>query len=156
MTIEGILAAITEAGLVPRGALRLEERERLGELASIRTIALAGFAGRDGWDAFAKSPEAADGAAHPLDRWSERVIGRLARELGAKALFPFGGPPFWPFQQWARRAEPVHPSPIGLLIHPRYGLWHSTAARSAFARRSPCPNRPQSRVRANPAPAAGA
>ncbi|MGB3582460.1 MAG: ferredoxin, partial [Roseiarcus sp.] len=45
--------------------------------------------------------------------------------LGALALFPFGGPPFWPFQQWARRSEPVHPSPIGLLIHPRYGLWHS-------------------------------
>jgi hypothetical protein len=104
MTIEGILAAITEAGLVPRGALRLEERERLGELANIRTVALAGFAGRDGWDAFAKSPEAADGAAHPLDRWSQRVIEALARELGAKALFPFGGAPFWPFQQWARRA----------------------------------------------------
>ncbi len=62
---------------------------------------------------------------HPLDRWSRRLIEGLAGELGAKALFPFGDPPFWPFQQWARRAEPVHPSPIGLLIHPRYGLWHS-------------------------------
>ena len=53
------------------------------------------------------------------------MIEALARDLGALALFPFGGPPFWPFQQWARRSEPVHPSPIGLLIHPRYGLWHS-------------------------------
>ena len=91
MTIAAVFGAITQAGLVPRGALRLEERERLGALAEIRTISLAGFVGRGGWDALAKSPEAADGAAHPLDRWSERVIGRLARELGAKALFPFGG-----------------------------------------------------------------
>jgi hypothetical protein len=124
-SVEAILSAIRRTGLVPRGAFGLEERERLGELANIRTIALAGMAGRDGWDAFTESPEAADGADHPLDRWSQRVIEALARELGAKALFPFGGPPFWPFQQWARRAEPVHPSPIGLLIHPRYGLWHS-------------------------------
>ena len=26
--------------------------------------------------------------------------------------------------RWARRAEPVHTSPINLLIHPDYGLWH--------------------------------
>jgi ferredoxin len=125
MTIEAVSSAIARAGLVPRGAMRLERSERDGELADLRTLVLAGMAGRDGWDAFAQSPEAADGFNHPLDRWSRRVIETVARELGAKAFFPFGGPPFWPFQQWARRAESVHGSPIGLLIHPRYGLWHS-------------------------------
>jgi ferredoxin len=120
-----VFTAVERAGLVPRGAFRLGKSEQDGELAGLRTLVLAGMAGRDGWSAFAASPEAADGAEHPLDRWSRRVIETVARELGAKALFPFGGPPFWPFQQWARRAEPVHPSPIGLLIHPRYGLWHS-------------------------------
>jgi ferredoxin len=120
-----ILSAIRQSGLVPRGALQLEDVERRGALAAIRTIVLAGFAGREGWDAFAASPEASDGADHPLDRWSRRVIEALARDLGATPLFPFGGAPFWPFQQWAQRAEPVHPSPIGVLIHPRYGLWHS-------------------------------
>jgi hypothetical protein len=123
--LETVLAAIEGAGLVARGALRLSDSERTGALADVRTIVLAGFVGRNGWDAFAASAEARDGADHPLDRWSLRVIGALARELDAKALFRFGGPPFWPFQQWARRAEPVHPSPIGLLIHPTYGLWHS-------------------------------
>jgi hypothetical protein len=122
---ETVFAAIAQAGLVPRGAFGLEDSERIGALADLRTIVLAGVAGRDGWNAFAVSPEARDGLADPLDRWSRRVIEALARELGGKALFPFGGPPFWPFQQWARRAEPVHPSPIGILIHPRYGLWHS-------------------------------
>ena len=62
---------------------------------------------------------------HPLDRWSRRVIKALARELGGKALFPFDGPPFLPFQRWAQQAESVYSSPIGLLIHPYYGLWHS-------------------------------
>jgi len=120
-----VLSAITQTVLVPRGAFLLSDEDRRGVLADVRAIVLAGMAGRDGWSAFAASPEAADGADHPLDRWSRRVIDALARDLGALALFPFGGPPFWPFQQWARRSEPVHPSPIGLLIHPRYGLWHS-------------------------------
>jgi hypothetical protein len=123
--IETVFSAIERTGLVPRGALVLMDGERGGSLADIRTIVLAGMAGRDGWSAFAASTEARDGLDDPLDRWSRRVIEAVARELGAKALFPFGGPPFWPFQQWARRAEPVHPSPIGILIHPRYGLWHS-------------------------------
>jgi ferredoxin len=125
MMIETVLTAVAQAGLVPRGAMRLGDSERDGELADVRTLVLTGLAGREGWIAFAASPEARDGVDHPLDRWSQRVIEALAGEHGAKAFFPFGGPPFWPFQQWARRAEPVHPSPIGLLIHPRYGLWHS-------------------------------
>jgi ferredoxin len=105
--------------------MRLKDSERDGELADLRTIVLAGMAGREGWGAFAGSPEACDGAEHPLDRWSQRVIEALAHELGAKAIFPFCWPPFWPFQQWAQRAEPVHPSPTGVLIHPLHGLWHS-------------------------------
>jgi hypothetical protein len=120
-----ILAAIEQTGLVPRGAMRLDASDRRGALADIRAIVLAGMAGRQGWGAFAASAEAGEGMDDPLDRWSRRVIEALARDLGATAFFPFGGPPFWPFQQWARRSEPVHPSPIGLLIHPRYGLWHS-------------------------------
>ena len=123
--VEAVLAAIRRTGLVPRGALLLEESERAGELADIRTIVLAGMAGREGWDAFAASPEASDGLDNPLDRWSRRVMEALARELGAMALFPFGGPPFLPFQRWAQRAESVHSSPVGLLIHSYYGLWHA-------------------------------
>ena len=30
------------------------------------------------------------------------MIGRLACAIGAKALFPFGGPPWHPFYAWAR------------------------------------------------------
>jgi hypothetical protein len=123
--VDIVFAAIRRTGLVPRGALALTDSERAGELADLRTIVLAGMVGCEGWDAFAASPEASDGLADPLDRWSRRVMEGLAAELGGKALFPFGGPPFLPFQRWAQHAEPVHASPIGLLIHPHYGLWHS-------------------------------
>ena len=133
MPIESVLSAVERSGLVPRGAMRVENAERIGALADVRTIVLIGMAGRSGWDAFAASAEAHDGLDHPLDRFSRRVIGTLAQNLGAAALYPFGGPPYWPFQQWAQRCEPVHPSPLGLLIHPRYGLWHSYRGALGFA-----------------------
>ena len=52
--LETVLAAIEGAGLVARGALRLSDSERTGALADVRTIVLAGFVGRNGWDAFAR------------------------------------------------------------------------------------------------------
>ena len=130
--VQTVFTAIRKTGLFPRGALLLEESERVGELANMRMVVLAGMVGREGWDTFAASPEASDGLGDPLDRWSRRLIESLARELGGKALFPFGGPPFLPFQRWAQRAEPVHSSPIGLLIHPYYGLWHSSRGALGF------------------------
>jgi ferredoxin len=124
--------AIRRVGLVPRGGLRLVEAERTAGLENVATIVLIGVAGREGWAAFAETPERRDGAADPLDRWSRRVIDRLAVLCGGRALYPFGGPPYWPFQQWATRAEPVAPSPLGLLVHPEYGLWHSYRGALAF------------------------
>ena len=63
-----------------------------------------------------------DGAPDPIDRWSRRVIGQLACDIGAKALFPFGGPPYHPFYQWALRTGRVWDSPVRLLIHASQGL----------------------------------
>jgi hypothetical protein len=56
---------------------------------------------------------------HPLNGWIRDILTPLSREVRADIVFDFDGPPWWPFQQWAMRAEPVHPSPLGLLIHPR-------------------------------------
>jgi hypothetical protein len=80
--------------------------------------------------------QAADwGAADPLDRWSRQVIGRLACDLGGKALFPFGGPPHHPFHAWALRSGRIWESPVRLLVHDRQGLWVSF--RGALALRQP-------------------
>jgi hypothetical protein len=115
-------------GLAVRGAFHPQPAE-LGAMAGAvnpGTLVLLGFTGGAQWSVFQESSEAQDGLPHPLDRWSRRVIGALARELGAADFYPNGSPaPPLPFQRLARRCEPVHPSPIGLLIHEKYGLWHA-------------------------------
>jgi ferredoxin len=131
--------AIRDAGLVPRGAFRLAQADRTGGLENVATIVLIGATGQQGWSAFTESPERRDGAPDPLDRWSRRVIDRLVALCGGRALYPFGGPPYWPFQQWAMRAEPVAPSPLGLLIHAEFGLWHSYRGALAFEEAFPIP-----------------
>ncbi|MGD9917188.1 MAG: ferredoxin [Paenirhodobacter sp.] len=77
------------------------------------------------WAHVTAAPEFADGAPDPLDRWSERVIGRIAAEQGARALFPFGGPPHQPFFAWALRSGQAVSSPVRLMAHARMGLWAS-------------------------------
>ena len=41
------------------------------------------------WDHFKKSPEANDGQSHGMDRWSERVLGKIAQTLEGEVFFPF-------------------------------------------------------------------
>ncbi|THD47816.1 MAG: hypothetical protein E7774_03950 [Bradyrhizobium sp.] len=125
-----------------QGGFALDAEESRGDLAGVATIALIGLGGENGWVAFANSPEATDGEADPLDRWSLRVVGALAEDLGARPLYPFGGPPHWPFQRWALRAEDLFISPLGLLIHPVYGLWRGYRGALAFAEPIAVPPRP--------------
>jgi hypothetical protein len=128
-----IAGVAKEIGLASRGGFRLAEEERVGALAGASTLLLFGFVGAAQWPVFAASREAQDGRRHPLDRWSRRVLTSLGTQFAAKPLFPFEGPPYWPFQAWARRAESVFPSPLGMLIHSEYGLSHSYRGALAFA-----------------------
>jgi hypothetical protein len=129
-------------GLALRGGFHPEAADgvpALGDGRAPGTVLLVGNIGSSLWPAFSRAPEFADGAAHPLDRWTRRVLERIAATLGATALFPFGDPPYLPFQRWAMRAEPVAPSPLGILIHPDYGLWHAYRGALAFAEQLPLP-----------------
>ena len=74
------------------------------------------------WATFKNTPEWLDGAPDPLDRWSARVVGGLAREFGGHALLPFGGPPHHPFYAWALRSGRAFASPVTLLLHDGAGL----------------------------------
>jgi hypothetical protein len=60
----------------------------------------------------------------PLDTWSKEVIGAAAIAFGGQAVFP-SDQPYLPFQQWIIAATGMKPSPLGILIHPAYGLWHA-------------------------------
>lgn len=126
-TYEELERRIGGVGLAARGGLRPEPSDGLTALEGgpVRTLILIGLTGAQQWRTFADSAEYGDGLPNPLDRWSKRIIDELAGELGARALYPFGGPPWWPFQRWARRALALHVSPLRVLIDPEFGLWHS-------------------------------
>jgi ferredoxin len=94
-------------------------------LEGVQTMLLLGPLEPGFWAHFTASDEYRDGQADPLDRWSERVISDLANAMDAQAFFPFGGPPYQPFTQWARGSGQAHVSPVGLLVHDRAGLWLS-------------------------------
>ena len=99
------ISAVTAAGLDVAGAFHTQAGD--GAPEGVGTICLLGALGDRMWEVFSGSSEAADGRHDPLDRWSRRVIGTLAADLGADALYPFGGPPYQPFQRWA---APLWPS----------------------------------------------
>lgn len=103
-----------------------------------QTLLLLGPAEPGFWAYFQAQAEW-DGAADPVDRWSRRVIGRLACELGAKALFPFGGPPYQPFFQWALRTGRFWQSPVRLLVHDSQGLMVSFRGALALKERIEVP-----------------
>lgn len=77
------------------------------------------------WHRFEQSKEFSDQNPNPLDRFSKRVIDRLAQDLGLVAAYPSDGPPYAPFIAWALAAEGVFAAPIGLLVHDEFGLWLS-------------------------------
>ncbi|HUF56918.1 MAG TPA: ferredoxin [Thermohalobaculum sp.] len=99
------------------------------------TLVLVGAAGGRMWRVFSAAPEAADGAPDPLDRWSRRVIGGIAAGIGARAIFPFDGPPWPPFVRWAARGEGSRPSPVAIPVSPTRGLWASYRGALALAER---------------------
>ena len=90
-----------------------------------RSALLVGQAGAEGWTHFLAWRDAqASPPADPLDTWSRMVIGGIARRFGARPVSP-SDRPFLPFQRWAMRAGGPKPSPLGILMHPRFGLWHA-------------------------------
>jgi ferredoxin len=114
-----IAAAFEGTGISVRGGFR----EETGE-----TIVLLGNAGPDMWAHFEAGRRQ---EPDPLDSWTRRVVDPIAAHLGARAVHP-NDRPYAPFQRWAQRAEAVHPSPLGLLIHPEHGLWHAYRAALVF------------------------
>ncbi len=137
MDFKDIEDALAGTGLIVRGGFHPsgEDRDEIpGGMETPETIILIGNAGPAMWRAFtaATTPEARSGDAHPLDGWARKILTETAGRIGARALFPFTGPPYLPFQRWALRAGGVHVSPIGPLIDPKFGLWHAYRGALAF------------------------
>ncbi len=129
VTLAGIEARLAPHRLAVTGGFAATEADDLPK--GTATLLLIGPAEPGFWAHLTAQPEWLDGRPDPVDRWSRRVIGRVACDLRAKALFPFGGPPWRPFYSWALRSGQAWESPVRLLVHERAGLW--TSYRGALA-----------------------
>lgn len=102
------------------------EQEALALFGAIHegedTIALLGPNEPGFWAHFTASPEYQNGNSDPLDRWSRRVISRLAADWGGDPVFPSDGPPYAPFLDWALQSGQAWQSPVGMLVHAHAGL----------------------------------
>ncbi|RWD61791.1 MAG: 4Fe-4S dicluster domain-containing protein [Mesorhizobium sp.] len=127
-TTDGVAAALAAHGLILRGGFHFAGDEAVpaglsGALA--KSALLVGQAGAAPWPHFQRWLEGQpQPIANPLDTWSREAIGAVAEEFGARAVSP-SDRPYLPFQQWAMRAEGLRPSPLGILMHPTFGLWHA-------------------------------
>jgi very-short-patch-repair endonuclease len=108
--------ALAQHGLLARGG--------------VGNIVLVGTAGSAFWPHFTAARR---DEPDPLDAWARRVLTDIANRFGAQLEMPCDGPPFLPFQRWAMAAEPVFASPMGVLVHPVYGLWHAYRGALVFA-----------------------
>jgi len=121
-----ILVAIRRAGFVPLGWFAPGDEDKLPDAA--RFVILIGNAGPDMFRRFARER---DPDRDLLDDWTRDVVSRLAADVGARCVFPFDRP-YPPMLTWARRGGGGHVSPLGLNIHPVYGLWHAYRAALLF------------------------
>ena len=106
-----------------------------------RGLALVGNAGPGFWRAFARSAPPSSPTA--LDDWVRATLDPLAETAGiVRIVYPFDGPPYAPIQTWAVATGTAFPSPLGLLVHRTFGLWHAYRAALVFDRPLDVPNAP--------------
>lgn len=120
--------ALHARGLIARGGFNFGASDiaPAGPTGSpAKSVLLVGQAGAGPWAHFLawREKHPAD-LADPLDTWARQVLGAVAERFDACAVSP-SDRPYLPFQQWAMRAEGLKPSPLGILMHPEYGLWHA-------------------------------
>lgn len=119
MTLERVAALAEPAGLFVMGTCHSVPDDQ--SLPQNGTLVLLGM-NNTSWSAFETSGEYQDTQAHPLDRWSKRIIGAIAQELRATPSYPSDGPPYAPFIQWALNTGRFFQSPTGMMIHDVAGL----------------------------------
>lgn len=131
---------LTDTGIFVRGGFHPHIDDQVPALPdgkSAKTVILVGNAGTELWHEFKKQADLS--VPHPLDSWVRSKIKKASRLVGAFPVLPNEGPPFVPIQEWATRAEPVFRSPIGIMIHPVFGLWHVYRAALLFSEKTDLP-----------------
>lgn len=137
MTYDVVQLAVEKNGLSILGGFHPVS----GDMAPLgcKTLLMLGPREPGYWQMLTAEPEFADALPDPIDRWSSRVIGHLAQDLKATAIFPFGGPPHAPFVSWALKTGRAWSSPVDLLVHDTCGLFLSYRGALAFEHRLALP-----------------
>lgn len=119
-----VAAAIDPTGMIARGGFVPEVGDGVQPLVDgrpVRTVVVVGNVGGAIWPRFRAERRS---VPDPLDDWTRQMLEPIAERFDAGYVHP-SDEPFVPMQRWARRADDVFESPIGLLIHPVHGLWHA-------------------------------
>lgn len=137
MTLGDVERALAPHRLAVMGAATADT---CGDLPDgVVTLVMIGPGAPDFWDHVRARQEFHDGGCDPLDRWSARILNGVARDLGARALFPFGGPPWHPFIGWALATGRAWISPVELLVHDTAGLFVSYRGALGFSQQFDLP-----------------
>lgn len=110
-------------GFKPLGAFKVEADDKVPVEGAVSAVLIGNYGG----EMFERYASERDPLTQTMDEWTKQIIDGLADEINASALYPFSKP-FLPFQKWARRAKAGRQSPLGLNIHPKYGMWHGYRA----------------------------
>lgn len=118
----------------------LHPKAQYGPEEGCGTLVLLGT-GPEYWPYLTMSPEYHDGTPNPIDRLSKRTIDGLACSLGpgVTTVFPFGGPPYAPFIDWALKSGRAFTSPTGMLVHDTVGMMTSYRGALCFPGAVPFP-----------------
>ncbi|VAW01189.1 Ferredoxin [hydrothermal vent metagenome] len=116
-------------GFKALGVFTIEASDKVPVEGGVSAVLIGNYGG----EMFDRYAAARDPLTQTMDEWTQHVIDPLARDLNATALYPFSKPAL-PFQKWARRAKAGRQSPLGLNIHPVYGMWHGYRAFLIFDR----------------------
>ncbi|PIB23924.1 hypothetical protein BFP76_01320 [Amylibacter kogurei] len=133
MNLARIEQAANDAGLAQVGAFHPDDPD-IGTLVLFAPAA-------DFWARLTDAPEYR--GDDPVDRWSARVFAMLADQLDARAILPFGGPPYAPFLDYAKQSGRAWNSHVGMLIHDQFGLMISYRGALAFNERFDLPATPR-------------
>ena len=144
MSVDDIAEQLEPSGLTVLGVVNFDAGEGPAVEGgySARSVLLIGNAGGSMWPRFSAWLAQHEDCDEPLDTWSRQVIAPVATRQGGTAFYP-SDPPYQPFQQWAMKAIGLKPSPLGILMHPEFGLWFGFRGAIAFKDKAegPAPKR---------------
>lgn len=122
--------ALAAHGLSARGGVQFDLDGPTVNGLNLKSLVLVGHVGSSHWPHFQRF-QLVHGGPDPLDEWSKQVIEPISDAFSCEALYPFEKP-WWPFQSWISQSEGLRASPLGILIHPEFGLWHGYRAALGF------------------------